>query len=345
MFLRRCAPLLATLTLALPVAFAAGGFRDVLDTPAMESPLAARALLNGLAAAGKRIVAVGQRGHIVYSDDQGQTWQQAKVPVSSDLTAVSFPTPQQGWAVGHDGVVLHSADVGATWAVQLDGRRAGALLLQHYGEANDPQLRDEVKRLAEQGPENPFLDVWFADADTGFVVGAFNLIFRTQDGGKNWEPWFHRTDNPDRLHLYAVRGVGDEIYVTGEQGLVLKLDAAAEHFRRVPTPYKGSYFGVTGNGEAVVVFGLRGNAFRSSDGGATWHKLDTGLQDGLTGASTRGERDIVLASQAGSVLVSHDAGARFAPLKTERSLPAAAVLALAGDAVVIAGPRGVQALR
>ena len=33
------------------------------------------------------------------------------VPVSSDLVAVAFPTPQQGWAVGHDGVILASADV------------------------------------------------------------------------------------------------------------------------------------------------------------------------------------------------------------------------------------------
>lgn len=38
--------------------------------------------------AGKRLVAVGDRGHILYSDDQGNTWTQAKVPTRQLLTAV-----------------------------------------------------------------------------------------------------------------------------------------------------------------------------------------------------------------------------------------------------------------
>ena len=84
--------------------------RDVLDTPALKSALAARALINGLANAGERVVAVGQRGHVLTSDDQGKSWQQADVPVGSDLVAVTFATKTHGWAVGHDGVVLASSD-------------------------------------------------------------------------------------------------------------------------------------------------------------------------------------------------------------------------------------------
>ena len=101
--------LLGLAATAALTALAAGGatsaWVDVLDSPALQSPLAAKGLLNGLALAGDRIVAVGQRGHILISDDKGKSWQQAKVPVSSDLVAVHFPTAQAGWAVGHDGVV------------------------------------------------------------------------------------------------------------------------------------------------------------------------------------------------------------------------------------------------
>lgn len=32
------------------------------------------------------------------------------MPVSSDLVAVSFPDAANGWAVGHDGVVLKTSD-------------------------------------------------------------------------------------------------------------------------------------------------------------------------------------------------------------------------------------------
>ena len=50
----------------------------------------ASTLLLDVASAGSRLVAVGQRGHIIYSDDQGKTWVQAKVPSRVLLTAVFF---------------------------------------------------------------------------------------------------------------------------------------------------------------------------------------------------------------------------------------------------------------
>jgi photosystem II stability/assembly factor-like uncharacterized protein len=341
---------LAAFTLLAPIASLAADSRDVLDTPAAVSPFAPMGLLNGLARAGNRIVAVGQRGHVVYSEDGGRTWVQAKVPVSSDLVAVTFPTPSHGWAVGHDGVVLHSTDAGATWVRQLDGRSASQAMLAYYTTAKDglgspeqaAKLVDESKRFAEQGAENPFLDVWFEDERTGFAVGVFNLIFRTDDGGKTWQPWFHRTENPKTLHLYAIRPAGGQLYVVGEQGLLLKLDAQSGHFRALELPYNGTLFGITGSAKSVVVFGLRGNAFRSADGGKTWQKIETGLQVGLTSGAADAGR-MVLVSQAGHVLVSNDDGASFKALKIERPLPAAAVVGTDKDALVIAGPRGVHA--
>src|SRR5262245_31434415 len=342
----------AALALLAPAAPGAAEFRDVLDAPAATSALAPTGVFNGVARAGKRIVAVGQRGHVVYSDDAGRSWVQAKVPVSSDLVAVTFPTATQGWAVGHDGVVLYSADAGATWIRQLDGRSAGQTMVAYYtaeaaksGLGSPEQaakLVDEAKRFAEQGAENPFLDVWFEDERTGFVVGAFNLVFRPADGGKTWEPWFHRSENPKTLHLYAIRPAGGALYVAGEQGLLLKLDPQSGQFRALELPYQGTLFGITGSAKSAVVFGLRGNAYRTADGGKTWQKIETGLQVGLTAGAADAGR-IVLVSQAGHVLVSADDGANFKPLKIERPAPAAAVVGADKDALVIAGPRGVRA--
>ncbi len=342
---------LVALAVALP-AVSVAGFSDVLDTPAGMSPLASRGLLNGLALAGQRVVAVGQRGHIVYSDDHGASWRQANVPASSDLVAVSFPTAEQGWAVGHDGIVLHTADGGANWSIQLDGHRVGQLMMEQLrahaakgelGSAEDSaKLLDEAGRIAAQGAENPFLDVWFADAQHGFIVGAFNLIFETTDGGKTWSSWFERTENPDRLHLYAVRGSGSDVYITGEQGLVLRLDHEAGRFRALSTPYKGTYFGVVGAGQAVIVYGLRGNAFRSIDQGAHWEQIDTGVQEGITGAAAFGTQGIALVSQAGTVLLSRDGGLHFASHRPAKPSPVAAV-AVTGDVIVTAGALGVNA--
>ena len=234
-------------TLALLAALVAGawampdnGPRDVLDTPALKSTLAASSLVNGLTLAGQRVVAVGQRGHVLLSDDHGKSWQQASVPVSADLVAVSFPSAEQGWAVGHDGVVLASSDAGRSWVRQLDGRTLGDVLVKHYKASGDAKWLAEAQRFASQGAENPLLDVWFDDANNGFVVGAFGLVLRTADGGKSWQPLMHATDNPKSLHLYAVRRVGGELYIAGEQGLLLKLDRASGRFTRSDHPYQGT---------------------------------------------------------------------------------------------------------
>ncbi len=37
-----------------------------------------------------------------------------------------FSHAAKGWAVGHDGVVLHTSDGGESWRMQLDGNQANA---------------------------------------------------------------------------------------------------------------------------------------------------------------------------------------------------------------------------
>jgi photosystem II stability/assembly factor-like uncharacterized protein len=352
MFARNFALAAAALAAAFAVAATADTRRqDVLDAPAAKSALAARGLLNGLARAGQRIVAVGQRGHVLYSDDAGRRWQQADVPVSSDLVAVSFPDATHGWAVGHDGVILNSADAGRSWTRQLDGRAVGKELVEFYGrpsDAVDPKraaaLLEDARRLAAQGAENPLLDVWFRDASNGYVVGAFGLALRTRDGGKTWQPLMHAIDNPKGLHLYAVRGIGDAVYIVGEQGSAFKLERDGERFVTMELPYKGTLFGVIGDDRAIVAHGLRGTVLRSTDAGRSWQTVPTGLQVGLTANALDARGRIVLASQAGHVLVGADAGAAFVAASAQRTVPAAAVIEAAPGVVLVAGPRGTQAL-
>jgi len=346
----------ATAAVAIGITLAAiqgraGEFSDVLDTPAAPSRLAAKSLLNGVALAGTRVVAVGWRGHVVYSDDRGESWAQAPVPVSSDLVAVHFPSPRLGWAVGHNGVVLHSTDGGATWTKQLDGRAAAELMQRTYagrpaGAAGaEPGLAEEAERLVADGPDKPFLDVWFDDERNGWVVGTFSIVFRTTDGGVSWEPWYHRADNPRRLHLYAVRRIDGELFVAGEQGLLLKLDERDGRLHALATPHSSTHFGITGKPGAVIVFGLGGRALRSRDGGRHWEEVSTGVAVNLTGAAVTPDGRIVLVSQEGHVLLSADDGASFTPARLDRPFPAAAVVALDAETLALAGLLGVRAQR
>lgn len=329
---------------AAPATAFAAPWRDVLDTPALPSPLAPRAPLFALARAGTRVVAAGQRGHVLWSDDTGRRWQQAEVPVSSDLTGMHFADAEHGWAVGHDGVVLHSADGGRRWQRQLDGRGLGPVLLAQAQALGEEKAVAEARRFADQGAENPFLDCWFDDTRNGHVVGAFGLLLRTRDGGRSWESRLHAADNPKGLHLYAVRRIGGELLVAGEQGLLLKLDRASDRFVALALPYRGTLFGVVGHERALLAHGLRGNLLRSTDGGRGWQAVNTGLGVGLTGSTLDARGRFVVVSQAGHVLASSDDGASFAPLKVERPQPAAAVVAAADGTLVLAGPRGLSTL-
>lgn len=294
-----------------------------LDRPALLSAQASHAVLMAAAQAGRRLVAVGERGIILWSDDAGKQWQQAQVPVSVTLTAVQFVDARHGWAVGHGGVVLASGDGGKTWQRQLDGIKAAQLLLADATARNDAAAIKQATRLVADGADKPLLALHFFDQSRGIVIGAYNLAFATSDGGKTWQPWSSRLDNPQELHLYTIRAQGPSILIAGEQGLVLKSDDQGAHFVRITTPYKGSFFTAELVGEHdIVLAGLRGNAWRSSDGGASWAAVSGTTPVSFTASAMRGAREVLLANQAGQVFSLSDG--------TLRALPGAALPPPAG---------------
>lgn len=328
---------------------ASSAVTDPLDRPAIRSERASSSVLLAVTNAGKRLVATGERGIILLSDDHGVTWRQAEVPVSVTLTAVAFATSQKGWALGHFGVVLHTKDGGATWRKQLDGVQAAQLALDAARSQAREDNPEEVKRLiteaqllVDDGPDKPFLDLYFENERSGLIVGAYNLAFHTDDGGQTWQPWLDRVENPMGLHLYGIAPANGDLYLAGEQGLFLRADRAVDRFLARPTPYPGSYFGVmTTPEEAVLIFGLRGNAFRSGDRGESWQRIETGVPVSVTAGTVLADGTLVLATQAGVVLASRDQGKSFAPIPLEAPSPFADLTQATDGSLVLVGLRGV----
>ncbi|MBT2339820.1 MULTISPECIES: WD40/YVTN/BNR-like repeat-containing protein [Pseudomonas] len=304
----------------------------LLDQPALQSARAARAVLLAVTRAGERLVAVGERGIVLLSDDSGMSWRQARVPVSVSLTAVQFVDAEQGWAVGHMGVILHSTDGGETWVKQLDGMAAAKLALVQAQQGDDPKQLKDAERLVADGPDKPFLDLYFRDRRDGYAVGAYGLILRTVDGGNSWQPWMGQVENPDDLNLYGIRAAGNALFIVGERGLLLRSNDNGRSFQALESPYDGSFFGLLGSSTGeLVAFGLRGNAYWSADEGASWRPIETGLEVALSSATKLTDGTWVLASQAGDVLLSLDKGGHF------RHSPGPAAPSIAG---VVAAPDG-----
>lgn len=299
------------LGLALPLALPwAGGLAAApapvaqsLGRPAIAARQGERAFLLGAARAGGRMVAVGERGLVVASDDGGGSWRQMATPVSVTLTAVRFVDAKHGVAVGHGGVVLLTSDGGASWSLALDGRRAAALALAAAQARQDELALRDAERLVADGPDKPFLDVLVLSPRDIVVVGAYGLALASSDGGHSWSSLMDRLDNPRALHWYAIRRRGDVVVIAGEQGLALRSIDGGQRFERIETPYKGSFFTVelAGDGDLLLA-GLRGNVWRSRDGGVNWSQLHSPMDASITTSLIAPDGSVLLGNQAGFVL-------------------------------------------
>lgn len=324
-------------------------FRDPLDSPAQVRVSPADRPLLAVARVGETLVAVGSRGLIIVSSDGGRTWTQASVPVQSDLVALYFPTASQGWAVGHDGVVLNSADGGRSWTKRLDGRDAEKIFREYYrdGAASGDPVMQGALNLTEvnfrAGPALPFLDVWFEDTQKGFVVGSFGMIAATSDAGQTWQPWLHRIANDEALNLNSIRGIGSEVYIAGERGVIFRLDRVKGRFMPIDTGYGGSFFGIAGNGQVILAFGLRGVVYRSDDGGASWASLKMPFDSTITaGIYVSASRAFVLVNDAGQILVSDAAGRDFSTVRADRLSHLTGVAEAGRRSLAVSGLGGIR---
>lgn len=305
--------------LALACALAAGAGRSLAAESEHSEPskLAAKSLLLDIARVGDRLVAVGERGHIVLSSDEGVSWQQVVTPTRAMLTGVSFADAQNGWAVGHDGVVLHSADGGQSWA----------------------------RRDQRQDLETVFLDVLFINPQHGFIVGAYGKFLETADGGATWS---ERRVCEDELHFNRISSDGENhLFIAGESGLLLRSQDLGQTWQRLATPYEGSFYGVRPLSDGVLIaYGLRGHIFVSTDGGETWHERETDVKVLLMACTRLRDGVAVLAGQGGNFYISRDAGRTFHHWKPDDFGTSVADLAVTKDgALVTVGEAGAVRLK
>lgn len=285
---------------------------------AVKSKLAIESLMLGVTRAGTRMVAVGEFGNIILSDDNGKTWRQAtRVPTTMTLTAVVFIGDKKGWAVGHDSVIITTEDAGENWTRQFGG--------------------------SAQDTDVALLSVFFKDKDNGMAVGAFNKTLETTDGGKTWtkrdtlmppreaskapsadesnvtdvttvaptaqnDP-FART-GADENHLNAIFAGPDAntIYIAAEGGAAYRSADAGASWKKIYTGYIGSFWGgFTAKNGTVYLTGMRGNVWHSTDQGSTFQKLDTkGADQSISGGLELKDGSMVFVGLGGQVLYAEN---------------------------------------
>ena len=271
-----------------------------VDVQSYPAPLVSKSLLLDIAQSDSRLIAVGERGHVLLSKNT-QDWSQVVVPSLATLTAVDF-NGDKGWAVGHDTTILMTNDAGVSWSLQY----------------HNPQI------------ERPLLDVHFFDAHHGITIGAYGTFLRTQDGGVSWVSEMHSEflsqDDLDYLeeirledeafyieelasilpHLNSVSQSGERLYLAGEAGLLAISDDMGLTWQRMDINYYGSFFDFakTDSGRIFAV-GLRGHLFELDHDEQQWNAINSGSTSSLNAIISIDEKNsIILGNNGAQVYIS-----------------------------------------
>jgi photosystem II stability/assembly factor-like uncharacterized protein len=290
-----------------------------VDGPARVRAGAAKSALLDLALAGTRLVAVGERGHVLLSDDHGKAWRQAKsVPNRTTLTCVHATDATTLWAAGHGGIVLKSADAGDTW-------------IQAAGKIDAPDVLLSIRVEAD---------------GRGLAVGGFGFALATADAGKTWQPTVLLEGEAGEKHLNRILVSKSGTWLIAAEGGHLLRSTDRAKWSAVATPYKGSLWtGVPLPGGILLVGGMRGNVVRSMDDGLTWTHTPVPQAGSLTGAAALADGRALLVGVDGTVVLGDAAGESFRMHRLDDRATLTAALALPGGAVWAAsgaGPRELQ---
>lgn len=287
-------------------------FAAAADT---DQPLwrAEHGVLLSVARAGERLVAVGDRGIVLLSDDRGQHWREVRSGTDELLTEVIFTTPKDGWAVGQDATILHSIDGGANWQTQH----------------------------AKPGGDTALFSIAAVAPNHLIATGAYALAFETLDGAQ-WNTVSLPSMDED-YHLNCVAARGEDVIMTGEAGHAFLRHAGG--WAAIPVPYDGSQFGCLAEPDGrVYSFGLRGSLFSLAPGETKWQRIDTGISQSLFGGANLANGHVALVGGNGLVAIFDPASGALTKLHSGTGATLSGVVEAAGEKLIVTGDDGVHAI-
>jgi photosystem II stability/assembly factor-like uncharacterized protein len=272
--------------------------------------------------------AVGAGGVIRRSGNGGSSWTAQTSGITTDLNAVASNGTDRVLAVGSNGEVRRrnsisntsaftDASNAVTGSVQLNGVHmlSGTSTAWVVGNggfiAKSTSTNNNDWTAQTSGTTENLLDVYFANANDGWVTGANGTILRTTNGGTDWAP--QTSGTAVALHgLYAANA--DSVFAVGDGGTVLKTRTSGALV--TTANLRGGHF----LGDTGFVVGESGTSLRTYNGGSTWTSI-TGTAQNLNGVAWSKQTGaagyvtavgdggtLVQATLAGNSWTSHNSG-------------------------------------
>jgi photosystem II stability/assembly factor-like uncharacterized protein len=280
--------------------------------PALQLPLSNKAVMLDLETHKANVFAVGERGIILRSTDEGASWEQLDSPIDVTLTGISFSSEKEGWIVGHESTILHSVDGGATWAIN--------------------RYQPEEEKF--------YMSVNFVNPQLGYVLGTDGELWVTEDSGKTWEVTILSVEEWYQNHLFAIEKLGKTALVAAERGGVFYSEDGLTDWQAVPSPYEGSFFGVNVIANQYLIFGMSGHLYLINPSSLEWTKINTATDQFLLDSVATADNQLALVvGRGGVILVLNEKGELVKKIEDSSRVDYTAV-AILGESVYLASMAG-----
>ena len=197
---------------------------------------------------GEKELLVIAREQLLHTDDGGSSWKEVPSPIVG-ISKASFINSNQGWLINNDGEVYRTTDAGRTW------QKISQLINQQSLFYTPQQIQ-------------------FVDETHGWISETYS-IWRTEDGGLNWDLCFtSKRGGPSQP--------GSASFIDARNGWVCAdkelyhSDDGGKTWHRQPLPVETTCSDVFFVDERTGWASVRpsGGIYRTDDGGQNWqHQL------------------------------------------------------------------------
>ena len=197
-------------------------------------------------------------GEIIRTTNGGLNWQRVLLDSTLRVKSFYFTDQNTGYAIGGSyvstGKLLRTTNAGLNWNVIIDFNNPGY---------------------------THFYNLYFANSSTGYL-SSYNGIFKTINGGNNWNLLFYVADGPSnylsykKLHFFDVNtGIflsdSGKIYKTSNAGINWQVFYLDSHLTFRDISFINNLTGYAA--------GLEGRMIKTTDQGNSWQELSTGTAE------------------------------------------------------------------
>lgn len=213
-----------------------------------------------------RLVAVGERSTVMFSDNQGADWEIKLNPagMNNQFTAkgICFVSETTGFIHGSGGTILKTTDGGNTWA---------------------------LKHQKYTDPDKGFHHMKFIDDSIGFVCGENGVALKTTDGGETWSAI--ATGTTANLMKIVFRDSRNGFIYASSQGLITSDGGTTWTWGTIFEGLAGNSINdcVFTNDSTGYVFNManypnyESYIYKTTDKGASWKMVCQNNSDAFTG--------------------------------------------------------------